>query len=221
MFHAEEIFPRRDLGGMSHGSTIAEGPDETLYVVWYAGTWEKEADVKIFISKKPKSGTWSVPVLVEKEGITSENPFLDEAEDEQELQELKNEETSEGNPVIFCDSEQNRLWLFWETMRGAGEKSGWSMSILKMKHSDDWGKTWVAPRILRRDIGWGTRNKPIWMSNGELILPISIFGTSFYHWSKAELAKGSQDCSIQEPEAYILGKYSQPCVTETKKGLLY
>lgn len=215
MFEAEELFPRKDLGGMSHAATITEGPDGTLYCVWYAGSWEKEADVAIYMSKKKKGDDWSRPILIEKEGTTSENPFLDEAEDEEERQELMNEETSEGNPVIFADEKSGRLWLFWETMRGAGEHSGWTMCVLKMKESTDWGKTWSKPTLLRPDIGWGTRNKPIWMSNGELLLPIAAGGsTGFYRTSREEFSKGVQKCEFVEPEVFIL-RGSQPSVIET------
>ena len=221
-FEAEEIFPRKGLGGSSHASTITEGRDGILYATWYSGSAEKEADVKIFMSEKPSGMAWKDPWLIEKEGITSENPFLDEAENEEERQALREEETSEGNPVLFMDTEtgNHRLWLFWETMRGAGDKSGWSMCVLKMKHSEDWGRTWTPPRLLRENIGWGTRNKPIWLSNGELLLPVSSFGTSFYRFPKEEIAKGSQACKITEPDAFITGSYSQPSVIQNKKGEL-
>ncbi|MBD3353772.1 MAG: hypothetical protein GF364_19985 [Candidatus Lokiarchaeota archaeon] len=220
MFESEEIFVRKGLGGESHASTITEGSDGTLYATWYSGTAEKEPDVAIYMSKKPKIGGWQEPWMIEKEGITSENPFLEDADDEEELEEIKSEKTSEGNPVIFTDYQEKRLWLFWETMRDAGRSGGWSMCVLKVKHSDDWGKTWTAPRLLRRDIGWGFRNKPIWMSNGELLLPISVFGTAFYRATREEFSKGADLCEFQKPEAFILGQYSQPSVAEVEKGRL-
>lgn len=220
MFEAEELFPRKDLGGMSHASTITEGSNGELYCVWYAGTWEKEADVAIYMSVKQKGKDWSTPVLIEKEGVTSENPFLDEAEDDEEREELKNEETSEGNPVIFADLASERLWLFWETMRGAGKQSGWTMCVLKMKDSTDWGKTWSEPKLLRRDIGWGTRNKPIWASNNELILPIAAGGsTGFYRTTKEEFSQGAHECNFTEPDVFIL-RGSQPSVIETNDKIL-
>ncbi len=221
MFEAEELFPRKDLGGMSHASTITEDKDGKLYCVWYAGSWEKEADVKIYMATKHKNEKdWSEPKLIEKEGITSKNPFLKYAESEEEREELENEETSEGNPVIYSDWKTGRLWLFWETMRGAGENSGWTMCILKMKDSMDGGESWSDVRVLREDIGWGTRNKPIELSNGEIILPVAAFGSSAYRWTREEFSKGSQDCEINEPpqEEFILGKYSQPAMIETKPG---
>ncbi|MFX0103691.1 MAG: exo-alpha-sialidase [Candidatus Hodarchaeota archaeon] len=214
MFEAEEIFERKGLGGSSHASTLTEGPDGTIYSVWYSGSAEKEADVKIFMSKKTKGGNWVEPWLIEKEGITSENPFLDEAEDEKEREAIRNEETSEGNPVIFKDPDKDRLWLFWETMRGAGDKSGWTMCVLKVKHSDDWGKTWTKVRTFRKNIGWGTRNKPIKMSNGEILLPVSCFGTSFYLFPPEEFSKGSQECRMVEPTKFITGRWGQPSVIE-------
>ncbi len=220
MYKAEELFPRKDLGGMSHASTITESADGTLYCTWYAGTWEKEADVKIYLSRKNGKDPWSKPELLEKEGITSENPFLGEAESKEEREELKNEETSEGNPVIYADKKTGRLWLFWETMRGAGKNAGWTLCVLKMKDSIDGGKTWGETRLLRENIGWGTRNKPIELSNGDILLPVAGFGSTAYRWTREEFSKGAKECEIHEPqqEDFILGKYSQPAIVEIEPG---
>ena len=219
MFKSQEIFERKGLGGSSHASTITEDKHGTLYCVWYSGTKEKAADVKIYMSKKKKGDQqWSEPVLLEKEGITSENPF---AED---LEEGEIEETSEGNPVIFVDPETGRLWLFWVTMRGAGDKSGWSACIIKVKHSDDGGNTWTKPRVIRDMIGWMIRNKPIILSNGDVLLPImsemGLAKTMMYRITKEEFAKGSQDCKIIEPTSFIDGGVIQGSIAEIEPGKL-
>jgi len=64
MFESAEIFEREGLGGSSHGSTITEAKDGTLFAVWCSGAKEKAADVKIFMSKKPKGQPWSTPWLI-------------------------------------------------------------------------------------------------------------------------------------------------------------
>jgi predicted neuraminidase len=224
IFHAEEIFERKGLGGSSHGSTITEGPDGTLYAVWYSGLAEKAADVKVFMSKKPKGGKWENPWLIEKEGETSKNPFIMGEEDPEELEELENEETSEGNPVIYYDWDSNQLILFWVTMRGAGDKSGWSACIIKSKFSKDNGKTWSEPRIIRDMIGWMIRNKPIWLSNGEFILPImaeiGVGKAMVYRITKEDFMKGMDKSKIQEPDFMIDGGVSQPTIVETSPGKL-
>ena len=111
VYSSEELFERKGLGGSSHGSTITEGSDGTLYAVWYSGSKEKAKDIKIYMSKKAPNESWATPWLIEKEGITSKNPFITGDEDPDELAELENEETSEGNPVIFCDQTNGRLFL--------------------------------------------------------------------------------------------------------------
>jgi predicted neuraminidase len=228
-FLSQELFEQKGLGGSSHGSTITEGEDGTLYAAWYSGTKEKAADVKIFMTKKKPGENWQTPWLIEKEGITSKNPFITGDEDPSELAELENEETSEGNPVFYYDIPNRRLFLFWATMRGAGDKSGWSACILKAKHSDDGGKTWTAPRLVRDNIGWMTRNKPILMSNRELLLPImaelGLAHSMFYRIKQSELNKGATDMQIQEPDVMIKGGVIQPTVVEVdpknKPGTIY
>jgi predicted neuraminidase len=219
MLKSQEIFERKGLGGSSHGSTITEDRNGTLYCVWYSGTKEKAADVKIYMSKKKKNEEeWSKPILIEKEGITSENPFAEDMEDGE------TEETSEGNPVIFADPNSDRIWLFWATMRGAGDKSGWSACILKVKHSDDGGNTWTKPRVIRDMIGWMVRNKPIVLSNGDVLLPImSEVGqakTMMYRITKDEFAKGSQICKIMDPMHFIDGGVIQGSLAEIEPGKL-
>lgn len=217
-YAAEELFPRRGLGGSSHGSTITEGPDGTLYATWYSGTAEKAADVKIYMTVRPPGEAWQDPWLVEKEGETSSNPFLTGDETPAERAELEQEETSEGNPVIFADRATGRLWLFWVTMRGAGEHSGWSACIIKCKDSLDGGHSWSAPRVVRDMIGWMIRNKPVWLSNDELLWPVMaefVGGQAmFYRAPRAEVAKGAHACAWQEPDFFIDGGVSQPSVVE-------
>ncbi|MHA1731152.1 MAG: sialidase family protein [Promethearchaeota archaeon] len=224
MYEAEEIFERKGLGGSSHGSTIAEGSDGTLYAAWYSGTREKAADVGVFMSRKLPGRTWDEPRLVEKEGVTSRNPFIEGTESPEELEELESEETSEGNPVLFADWNSGRLWLFWVTMRGAGEHSGWSACVIKCKDSTDWGHTWSEPRLVRDNIGWMTRNKPVWLSNGDWLWPVMAeFGKArsmFYRSTRDELAKGAWGWSWREPDAFIEGGVIQPTVVETSPGNL-
>jgi alpha-L-fucosidase len=223
-FESAEIFPEKGLGGSSHGSTITEDSNGILYSAWYSGAKEKAADVKIFMSKKNPGKNWKTPWLIEKEGITSRNPFITGEETPQELAELEHEETSEGNPVLYYVKETQKLLLFWVTMRGAGDKSGWSACIIKTKDSNDGGKTWSSVRIVRDNIGWMTRNKPILLSNQDLLLPImaelGLHSSMFYRISKKELMKGATQMQIQEPGQFIEGGVIQPTIVEVKPGHL-
>jgi alpha-L-fucosidase len=223
-FESAELFPHNGLGGSSHGSTITEGSDGTLYAVWYSGSKEKAADIKIFMTKRVPGQQWQEPWLVEKEGLTSKNPFIYGDESPEDLAELEHEETSEGNPVIYFESTTNSLLLFWATMRGAGDKSGWSACVLKLKESKDGGKNWTYPQLVRDNIGWMTRNKPILLSNGDLLLPIMAeLGSAqsmFYRISKEEVQKGTTAMQIQEPDCFIEGGVIQPSIVEISPGKL-
>jgi predicted neuraminidase len=201
MFESSEIFPRGSVAPYSHGSTVQPTPDGRVFAAWYAGAYEKAADVGIYMSiLDPGSTTWGEPQLIEREGIS----------------ELSEEPSSEGNPVLYYDANQARLWLFWSTMLQAD--TGWTNCIIKVKHSDDFGVTWTKPRILHDMIGWLTRFKPILMSNGEIILPVYAefggYASMFYFCSPEEFAKGAEDSQWVEPTTFITGNVLQPTVVE-------
>ena len=46
--------PTRDC----HASSIMELSDGTLLCTWFGGTRERAKDVKIWLARKPKGGTW-------------------------------------------------------------------------------------------------------------------------------------------------------------------
>src|SRR5271157_2288383 len=201
MIESSEIFVPGSLAPFSHGSTVQPLPDGRVLAAWYAGAYEKAPDVGIYMaSLEPESTEWSEPILIEREGISK----------------LSEEPSSEGNPVLFFDADQTRLWLFWVTMLQAD--TGWTNCVIKCKHSEDFGATWTRPRILRDMIGWMTRYKPIRMSNGDILLPVySEFGgysSMFYLCSPEEFAKGAVDSQWVEPTAFIVGNVLQPTVVE-------
>ncbi len=201
MYESREIFPPASIAPYSHGSSVQPLSDGGVIAVWYAGAYEKARDVGIYLSRlTARSKSWEPPVLIEREGTS----------------ELSGEPSSEGNPVIYYDSEHKRLWLWWVTMLQAD--SGWSNCVIKTKHSDDLGKTWTRPRILRDMIGWMTRHKPIKMSNGEILLPCySEFGGLcgiFYICTAFEFAKGAVTSQWIEPSVFVTGNVSQPTVVE-------
>jgi predicted neuraminidase len=138
----------------SHGSSIVELTDGSLFCAWYAGSREKGDDVAIYGSRLEKnSDTWSKAViLVDTPG------------------------KSEGNPVLFL-SNKSVLWLFYQTMYGSGEGrtkpgTGWTTCKIKTITSEDGGKTWSEERILVEELGYLTRNKPIQLEDNTILLPI-------------------------------------------------
>ena len=65
--------PTRDC----HASSIMELSDGTLLCTWFGGTRERAKDVKIWLARKPKGGTWQEPVAIaDGEGGTVFNPVL-------------------------------------------------------------------------------------------------------------------------------------------------
>jgi predicted neuraminidase len=75
--------------GSAHASTIVETPSGTLMVAWFGGTAEGQDDVEIWMSRKPKEGTWSEP-----EAVTA-TPHM-----------------PVWNPVFFQDADTT--WLFFK-----------------------------------------------------------------------------------------------------------
>ena len=199
MIKIYDVFEPHASGKDSHGSTVVEMPNGDIKCNWYSGPYEKSSGVGIFTATLEKgTGKWSKHELLEKES------------------DIK----SEGNPVYYFDDDNNRLWLFWATMdRADYEKmpGGWSTCKLKCKHSDDLGKTWTKPRWLTKYWGRMTRNKPLRLSNGDVILPVYSewmgYKTNFFIWTKEEFAKGAIDSKYIKIGP-VKGGIMQPTVVE-------
>lgn len=128
-----------------HASTLAELPNRNLICAWYAGNYEGSPDSAILASEFIKEqNIWTVPRVI------ADTPDL-----------------PEGNPVLFRER-TGVLWLFFVTMHG----KGWDTCKVKYQRSYDGGKTWEEPIILQDELGWMIRNKPLILSNGDIILPM-------------------------------------------------
>ncbi len=188
-------------GRDSHGSTLTQLGDERILTAWYSGSYEKCADVGIYSSKfDPKTEKWTDVELLEKES----------------------DDKSEGNPVLYWDEISDRLWVWWSTMDRADYDTlpgGWSTCRIKVKHSEDMGKTWTDPTYITKMWGKMTRNKPIRMSNGEILLPYYSewmgYKSKFRVASAEDFKKGSKVCKWKLV-GEIKGKRSvmQPNVVE-------
>jgi predicted neuraminidase len=139
------IFDPQPVFPMSHASTIVGTSEGDLLVAWYCGSREKAPDVAIYCSRLSREGgRWTEPeVLADTPGY------------------------SEGNPVLWRDPE-GRIWLFFVTMYGAS----WNDCKIKCKISEDHGSTWGEEVVLREELGWMTRNPPILLGGGEVLLPV-------------------------------------------------
>ncbi|MHA1792137.1 MAG: exo-alpha-sialidase [Promethearchaeota archaeon] len=224
MFETRDIFEPFGCAAVegqradNHGSNIQEGADGEIIAVWYGGTAEKHEDVQIWMSKKlPGKEEWLKPWVCEKEGKTSKIP--------DEMEEFAGH-SSEGNPVIYYEKEQDRLHLWWITIYGFGSSRGWSTGFIKYKHSDDGGKSWTLrengqPRLLHDFWGEMIKNHPIKLSNGEVILPAMTEWTSyspiFYKASAEEFKKGCLESNWRKIQTDGTGCF-QPTIAEIKQG---
>jgi len=128
-----------------HASTIAETSDG-LIAAWFGGTREKNADVGIWAARFEK-GKWTSPVEVANglEGTTRYPCW---------------------NPVLFRPK-TGPLILFYKV--GPSPNKWWGM----LMQSADSGRTWSPPKRLPDGFLGPIKNKPIKLTNGELLCPSS------------------------------------------------
>ena len=132
-----------------HASTIAETKDG-LIAAWFGGTRERNPDVCIWISRFV-SGHWTPPFQV-ADGIQSPANRL-----------------PCWNPVLF-QPKTGPLLLFYKV--GPSPSGWWGL----MKTSDDEGQTWSPARKLPDGILGPIKNKPVQLTNGDILCPTSTEG---------------------------------------------
>jgi predicted neuraminidase len=135
----------------AHASTIVETADGTLISAWFGGTDEGNPDVGIWSASKPVGGVWSHPGQLFKE---PNQPAW--------------------NPVLFRDS-SGVVWL-WFKLGPSPER--WSGAYLQSK---DGGRTWSEPVWLPAGMLGPVRNKPIILSNGNILAGTSV--ESYRAWA--------------------------------------
>jgi len=109
----------------NHASCIVEAPDGTLFVAWFNGSGERQADdVKILGSRlRPGARSWEEPFTL------SDTPGFPDC-----------------NPSLRVDA-RGRLWLFHPTILA----NTWESALLRVKVSSDWRRR-GAPRWERGDV---------------------------------------------------------------------
>lgn len=130
-----------------HGSSIAQLGTGEMAAVWYHGEAEKSLDVRIVWSRTdPDTVEWSEPEVL-----------------------YDDPETSEGNPAVWV-TETGEILVFFVSIIG----DGWPETHVRMVRSDDDGGTFSPMRTLREAECWNTRQKPVRLESGELLLPLYI-----------------------------------------------
>src|SRR5262245_47878007 len=133
-----------------HASTIAESKGG-LVAAWFGGTREKHPDVGIWVSRF-EDGKWSAPIEVANGVESPEKRY------------------PTWNPALYqmkSGAKPGPLLLFYKV--GPKPSEWWGM----MMTSDDGGKTWSQPRRLPDGIAGPIKDKPVELSNGELLCPSS------------------------------------------------
>lgn len=135
--------------GSCHAATVAETAPGEYCAAWFGGTKEGAHDVSIWISLR-HGGGWERPLCVAR--------VRDEAH---------------WNPVLFHDEETGETALFFKVGARIPLWETWVM------RSRDGGRTWSEPVELAPGDRGGrgpVKNKPIRLSNGDILAPASVEG---------------------------------------------
>lgn len=121
-FTNETINPEQGLP-MVHVASLAQMTDVTMAAVWYGGTAECHADVKIYFSQKDPRASWTAPRVI----MTRELAERD----------LRRPVKALGNALLLANTDGSLRLLFVTIAMGK-----WSGSQLNSCLSRDGGLTW-------------------------------------------------------------------------------
>lgn len=129
-----------------HATTIVETPTG-LVAAWFGGTHEKNPDVCIWVSRLV-DGKWT-------ESVETANGVQPDGT-----------RHPTWNPVLF-QPKDGPLMLFYKN--GPNPEQWWG----ELKTSEDGGKTWSAAIKLPEGFLGPIKNKPVQLSNGDILCPTS------------------------------------------------
>ena len=194
-----------------HASTIEENQNGKLVAAWFGGTDEKDPDVGIWFSMRDNE-KWSVPVelangiqFLKQDGTAVRHPCW--------------------NPVLF-QPKSGPLMLFYKV--GPTPSTWWGMLMT----STDGGATWSAPGRLPEQIDGPVKNKPVQLSNGEILC-----GSSTEHdgwrvhfemtadngktWKRSGPVNDGKTFSAIQPSILTLGGEKLLAVGRTRQGKVF
>ena len=182
-----------------HASTLIELKSGTLLAAWFAGKYEKNEDVGIWISKR-ENRAWSQPIEVVN-GIQ----YRDVND--------KAKRYPCWNPVLFRTG-KGKILLFYKV--GPSPDTWWGM----LTTSDDNGKTWSPSLRLPEGIIGPVKNKPVLLSNGAILCGTSTEDKGWrvhFEWTSDEGLTWHKTEPINEPSK--IGAI-QPSILIHPNGLL-
>ena len=192
-----------------HASTIVETP-AGLVSAWFGGTDEGEPDVSIWVSRQV-DGRWTA-------GREAANGL-----------QADGTRFPTWNPVLF-QPRGEPLMLFYKV--GSSPSTWWG----ELKTSRDGGETWSAARKLPDGIYGPIKNKPVQLSNGEILCPTShesdqnIGQWAIYFersgdlgktWKRTELLHDGIAISAIQPSILNLGDGKLKAVGRTRQGKIF
>jgi predicted neuraminidase len=141
----ERVFGPEIPGRYKHPAAVTELANGDLYLVYYGGSGEYQADSAVYGSRLPAGEkTWSTPTII------TPRPKL-----------------PEGNAVVW-QAPDGLVWLFNVVRSGPT----WSTSRIVYRISRDGARTWEAPEPLTTEDGTMVRCRPIVLPGGDYLLPI-------------------------------------------------
>ncbi|WP_037496589.1 sialidase family protein [Sphingobacterium deserti] len=167
-----------------HSATLAETQNGLVYA-FFGGTRERDPDVEIYVCRY-ENNAWTAPASV-ADGVQEDGSRL-----------------PTWNPVLY-QIPAGDLLLFYKI--GPKPSAWWGM----VKRSSDGGKTWSAAEKLPEGYLGPIKNKPVLLSNGNLICPTSTEGNGWnIHfeitsdfgktWRKVgPIARGEDDLNAIQP----------------------
>ena len=187
-----------------HSASIVETKKGDLVATYFGGTKERNPDVCIWVSRKPKGAKdWTAPQLVANGvGIINGN----------ELSDVAGQREACWNPVLF-ETPKGELQLYFKIGPNVAGWKGWRVI------SKDGGKTWSKREPLPENIYGPIKNKPI-LRNGCLICPTSDErdGWKLYFELSDDMGKTWRRTAFVEADAGV--KAIQPSIIVLPDGRL-
>lgn len=192
----------------AHASTLVELKNGNVLVAWFAGSWEKGADVAIWISRR-MNGIWETPRIIAKVRAIAM-----------------------WNPVLF-QKEDGTILLFYKVGATIQEWSTWII-----ESQDEGNTFTKPQELVADDIGGRgpVKNKAIRLMDGTVLAPASLEGNTWdafvdiskddcKTWEKSELVplhRSSFDIHMVDrpyDKQYIYGKGAiQPTLWQDETG---
>lgn len=145
-----------------HSASIVELKNGDLLATYFGGTKERNPDVCIWTSRKPrKSDCWEAPQQV-ADGVFCER--LRSAFSEEEIAGGVARKAC-WNPVLF-ETPEGELLLFYKIGASVADWTGW---LIRSKNG---GRTWSLPEALPEGFLGPIKNKPV-VVDGKMICPSS------------------------------------------------